>query len=150
MKTLTALSVPLISVIILLAALYAFRPSATGLSVYSPEGKQLVDADVTLSTKESEILPKDAVIEVWLDEKKASMPVSDFIIKTKQSYDIKKGNFSDLYYGDGFTGDHDYRLALSDFNLDRNVEKGEHIFRTRIIYRQKILYEKEKKIVIAN
>ncbi len=150
MKTLTLLSVPLVSILVLLSALYFLQPSATGLAVYSDVGEKEINADVTLTTKEGEVLPKDAIIEAEVDSQKASMTVQEFILKTGQPYEAKRGNFSSMYYGEGFSGNHQYILALSDFVLNRNIGRGEHTLRTRILYRNKVLYEKENKIVIAD
>ena len=78
------------------------------------------------------------------------MTINEFIKKTNQKYEIK--NVDDAakgFYGPGFTGDHTYNLTLGDFSIDRNIGIGEHVFLTRIIYRQQILYEKENRIMIS-
>jgi len=141
--------VPTFSVLLVVAVYFLLEPSTTGLVVYGPEeATKLVNADVTLSTKKGEIIPPGALVQIWIDGNKASMTIKDFIFKTGKEYSLDNGELFG-YTGKGFTGDHTYTLTLSDFPIDRNIEKGEHRFITRIIYRNQVLYEKENRIMIS-
>ncbi|MBD3163685.1 hypothetical protein GF323_00625 [Candidatus Woesearchaeota archaeon] len=150
-NNLISIMVP-VSSILIFAAVYLFmEPAATGLVIYEPnQSNKLVNADVILETKPMEVIPPNAFVEVQLDDRKARMRVADFIHSTGQEYTLEYGELADFgFYGDGFTGDFAYKLALADFDIDRNIEKGEHVFVTRIIYRQHVLYEKENRIMIS-
>ena len=97
-----------------------------------------------------EIIPKNAIVEVWIDDKQAEMTIEDFIMKTGQEYETKTSISDDgKYYGEGFTGNHFYQLELSDFDIDRNLGKGQHTFKVRIVSWRRVLYEKESNIVIS-
>lgn len=147
---LISILVPAFSVVFIIAAFIFIKPATTGLVIYEPNQSALVNADVILKTKSTEIIPPNAIIQVKIDDKQAHMAVSDFIKKAGGKYEIKTGNLTEFgYYGPGFTGDYTYNLTLENFNLNRNIGKGEHVFITQIIYRDTILYEKENKIMIS-
>lgn len=147
---LISIMVPTISVILIFLAFVFIKPTTTGLVVYAPNQSPLVNADVTLTTKSTEIIPPSAIIQVKIDDKKSQMTVAQFIKKTNQSFNLMKGNLSQFgYMGPGFTGDHTYKLTLEDFNINRNIGIGEHVFTTQIIFQGTILYEKENKIMIS-
>src|SRR3989338_2664847 len=115
-------AIPVLSVVVFLAVLYFTRPSITGLAVYNPETPSLVEADVTLKTTALEIIPGNAAIEVWLDDRKASMLVRDFIEKTSLPSEIAQGELPDIsYVGLGYTGNHVYTLPLSAFSIGRSL-----------------------------
>jgi hypothetical protein len=145
-----SIAVPTVSVILILLAFLFIKPSTTGLVIYGPNETAKVNADVTLKTTVSEIIPPDAIITVKVDDKKSQMSIAEFIKKTRQQYNITYGELPEFsFYGKGFTGDYTYTLTLADFNLDRDIGKGEHVFVTQIKYRDYILYEKENKIMIS-
>ena len=148
---LLSILVPVFSVLIIISAFFFIKPEVTGLVVAEPEeSTNLVNADVILTTKANEVIPPDAFIQIELDNKKAQMSIADFIKKTGKEYKIETGELPDFnFYGPGFTGDYAYNLTLADFNLDREIGKGEHKFITRIIYRTQILYEKQNNIIIS-
>lgn len=142
--------VPVFSILIFMGAYFFMEPATTGLVVYSENQSKLVNADVRLSTKESEVIPPNAIVEIQVDDKQAMMTVSQFIQKTGQEYDVRTGSLPEFdFHGKGFTGDHTYTLTLADFDIDRKIGKGEHKFITRITYRNKVLYEKENNIMIS-
>lgn len=140
---------PAVSVLIIALAYLFLEPATTGLVVLNPEGTaQLIEANVTLKTKEGEVLPPDAKVEVLLDKKKASMTLAQFIGTSGQPYEVKQGELSSVSWsGKGFTGNHIYVLPLSAFSLDRSVEAGQHIFKIRLLYRDMLLYEQESRIM---
>jgi hypothetical protein len=148
--SLISIIIPAASVMVFVLAFIFLKPETTGLAVYSPEGQKLVNADVILKTKSTEVIPPNAIVEVKIDDKKAEMYISDFIKKTGKEYEVKQVDDPEMgFYGAGFTGDHAYNLSLSDFNIDRSIGIGEHVFITRIIYRGKVLYEKQDKIMVS-
>ena len=148
--TLTSILVPTISLILIISAFLFIKPSTTGLTTFSPDESQNVNADISLSTKIGEVIPPNAIVEIWMDDRKAEMTISEFIARTGQESELAQGSIPDFnFQGTGYTGDHIYQLTLADFNIDRNIEKGQHTFLTRIIYRGKILYEKQNNIVIS-
>jgi hypothetical protein len=148
-RKIISIALPIISVAIILAASFFLEPEVTGLVIYDEGEEGKVNADVILSTKASEVIPVQAIVEVWLDEQMASMSIAQFIKKTGEEYEVAKGEMPEFKFsGYGFTGDHDYRLSLADFDLNREIGKGEHVFKTRIKYRDMVLYEKENRIMI--
>lgn len=148
---LISILLPIISVVVIISAFFFLRPDITGLAIYSSnETVKNVNADVILEIKAGEVLPPDAVIEISVDDNKAGMSIAEFIKKTGGKYEIQSGELAEFgFFGQGFTGDYTYKLSLADFNIDRNIGRGEHVFTTRIIYRNKILYEKENRIMIS-
>ena len=146
----TSFLVPTLSLILIISAFLFLKPSTTGLATFSPDESQNVNADISLSTKNGEVIPPNALVEIWIDDKKSEMKISEFIARTGQQYDLQQGSIPDFnFQGIGYTGEHTYKLTLADFNIDRNVHKGAHTFITRIVYREKILYEKQNNIVIS-
>ncbi len=148
---LISILVPVFSVLIIVSAVIFLKPDVTGLVIHEPGAiPQNVNADVTLKTKSNEVIPPNAIIEVQLDENKAGMYIKEFIEKTGKDYKIETGALEEFgFYGPGYTGDYIYSMELSEFDIDREIGVGEHIFTTRIIYRNQILYEKENRIMIA-
>jgi len=148
--TLTSILVPTISLILIISAFLFLKPATTGLTTFSPDESQNVNADISLSTKNGEVIPPSAVVEIWVDDKKAEMTISEFIARTGEESELEQGSIPDFnFQGIGYTGEHIYKLTLADFNIDRSIEKGQHTFITRIVYRGKTLYEKQNNIVIS-
>jgi hypothetical protein len=142
--------VPALSILMFLGVYFFLEPSTTGLAVHSENVSKLVNADVILTTSVNEIIPPDAIIEVVLDEQSNFMTINNFIMKTGGEYELERGELEEFgYYGNGFTGEYEYKLSLGDFDLNRDIGKGEHKFVTRIIYRGQTLYEKENNIMIS-
>ena len=78
------------------------------------------------------------------------MSIADFIKKTGKDYRIENGEITEFgFNGPGFTGDFTYNLTLADFNINREIGIGEHVFITRILYNRQVLYEKENRIMIS-
>ncbi len=144
-------AVPVASVLIFLSAYLFLDGGATGLVVHDSNlTEQMVDADVLFETREGEVIPPDALIEVWIDNRKDAMTVAEFIRRTGKEYEIKQGELLEFdFMGKGFSGNHLYNLTLADFDIDRNIGPGEHRFLTRIVYRGQLLYEKENHIMIS-
>ena len=142
-------AVPAVSVVLIALAYVFLQPATTGLVVLDPVGtSQLVDANVTLKTKEGEVLPPETKVEVLLDKKKASMTLAQFIGSSAQTYEVRQGELEFIHWsGKGFTGNHVYVLPLSAFSLDRSVGSGQHIFKIRLTYRETLLYEQESRIM---
>ena len=148
---LISILIPVFSILLFTGAYFFLDPSTTGLVIYEPnQTNKLVNADVILKTKPTEVIPADAIVEVSIDGKKAQMSIAEFIKKTGNDYKIEKGEIPDFnFYGLGFTGDYTYGLTLADFKIDRNIGIGEHTFITRIKYQNRVLYEKENNIMIS-
>jgi hypothetical protein len=150
-KKMISVLLPSFSIFIVMAALFFLKPTTTGLVIYEPnDTSKLVNADVLLKTKSNEVIPPNALVQVKIDDKKAEMLLSEFIKKTGQPYNVSSAEIPDIgFYGPGFTGEHTYNLTLADFKIDRNIGTGEHVFTTSIIYRGKVLYQKENRIMIS-
>ncbi len=148
---LISILVPTFSILIFLGAYFFLEPATTGLVVFEPnQSNRLVNANVILKTKSSEVIPPSAIIQIEINNKKAHMSIADFIKRTGREYTVDYGELPEFgFYGNGFTGDHTYNLTLADFSIDRNIGKGEHKFITKIIYLNKILYQKENNIMIS-
>jgi TusA-related sulfurtransferase len=151
MKKILSYLIPIASVVIFISAYFFLEPTTTGLVILEP-GRQdpLVNADVSLTTKQQEVIPPNAVIEVSINNNRASMSIAEFIKKTGAPSEIAYGELPEFnFYGKGFTGDHEYKLTLDSFDLNRNLAEGEHRFTTRIIYQGNILFEKQNSIMIS-
>ena len=134
--------IPVISVLLIASVYFIMEPETTGLVVNEAnQSNRLVDADVILSTKVNEVIPPNAIVEITLDNNKGEMTISDFIKRTGKEYKIENGELPDFgFYGAGFTGNFVYNLSLSEFNINRNIGVGQHVFITRIKYRGNVLY----------
>ncbi len=150
-KNIISVALPICSVFILLSAFYFLKPGVTGLAVYNPNStQQQVDAEVAFSTHQGEIIPANAVIEVWLDDQRSAMSVQQFIEKSGTAYELAEGVHEEIgFSGVGYTGDYTYVLSLSDFSLDRSIDSGDHTFTTKIMYQGKVLYERSNGVIIS-
>src|SRR3989338_6283374 len=106
---------PLASILVLIAAFLFIKPQVTGFVVQEPSGASLVNADVSLTTKEGEALPPDTIVEVAIDERKAAMTVQEFIRRSGLPYEIGMGPLESFGSGVGYTGNHSYNLTLAEF-----------------------------------
>lgn len=149
--TLTSILVPSISILLFISAFFFIEPATTGLVVYEPnQTNKLVNADVFLRTKSTEVIPPNALVQVEINNRKTHMSIADFIKKTGKDYRIENGEITEFgFNGPGFTGDFTYNLTLADFNINREIGIGEHVFITRILYNRQVLYEKENRIMIS-
>ena len=145
-----SIALPIVSVIIVIAAMYLIRPRMTGYIIMDDDsGEQLVNVDITLQTKEGEVIPPDGKVQVFIDDRKAEMSIVQFIQTSGEEYEIDDGEMPEFgFYGKGFTGDHEYSVNIDKFDIDTTIGKGEHIFITRIVYREYKLYERQYRIMI--
>lgn len=147
--------VPLISLIIIFSFLIFTKQteSPVGMAVLDidtiPENS--VTAKVTLKLSKNELIPENALVIVMLDDKKASMPIKQFIMLSNQPFNYTEGTLPIAdYEGYGYIGDYTYSIDLSNFDLETKVAAGNHKFTTKIVYKDMVLYEKETSFVIEN
>lgn len=139
---------PIISILLVAGFLIYSKPGITGQLILDP-GKRIIDADVVLTTRSSELVPENAEIVVAIDNQQRNMSIKDFISKTGSDfiYETKKEPKLD-YEGYGYTGNFTYRLNISQFNLNLTVKPGEHSIKTQIVFYNRTLYEKVEKVMI--
>ncbi len=135
---------PILTIIALISVAF-LNPNITGFAVKNTQEK--VSANVVILTDASVVLPKDALVEVSLDDKKASMSVKDFIEKNGSWYEIKNGAYPLInYYGEGYTGNHVYSLKLDAFNLGLIDNREVHNLSIVIYYKDKIVSQTTRDI----
>lgn len=144
---------PFISLIIIIGFFIFTKPTPTGMAVLdinsSPE--RTITAKVTLKLSKNELIPESALVIVMLDDRKASMPIKKFIEISKQPYNYIKGELDIVNYkGYGYVGDYTYSIDLENFDLDKKIFTGDHTFTTKIVYNNKVLYEKETIFTVEN
>ena len=152
-KLIISFALPVISLAIIASFLVFTKPATVGFTVVdaniTPLG-QTIDADVSLVTHPNELMPETVEIAIILDDRTASMTIKEFIEKTGQEYNYKEGKMEQLdYEGYGYIGNYTYKLPLSAFKLDRDVEPGSHVLKTQIKYNDLILFERENSVVIS-
>jgi len=146
---------PITSVLIIALFLIFAKPTTTGLTVLETDNANIseertLEADVVLKTKEKEILPENTLIVVTINDKSASMNIKDFIFLCDKEYDYEFGRLESIdYEGYGFTGNHTYKLGISNFDLDLKIILGTHSLTTKIVFEDKILYENIESIIIS-
>ncbi|QQG39179.1 MAG: hypothetical protein HYS32_01850 [Candidatus Woesearchaeota archaeon] len=135
MKKFLPYLIPVLSIVFIAAFLvYTDNPGVTGFAVLNNEYE--IDSSVKLKINANEVIPGDALMLVSLDDKEAGITVKDFIVKAG-------GEVQDEYKG-GVV----YSLTLKDFNLDNKLPKGEHILKTRLVYKGETISESENIIII--
>ena len=142
--------VPVISVVIIAFFIVLYKPEVTGMATLTDVSfdKQL-NARVSLSTSPTNLLPENAIITVSINNRTASMPVAEFIEKTKQDYTVIEGNNSALVYqGKGFIGNETYYLPLAGFDIDRILRFGTYTLRVKVYFNDFTISEVTELVVI--
>ena len=149
-KIIISILLPLFSIAAILLFVNITNNTITGSVVFNQNSTRYIDADVSLTTYPDEILPENAYIVITLDNSTSKMSVKEFIQRTGMGYDYTYGSVPAAnYLGRGYTGNYTYRLNLSQFNVNRKVGFGNHVFTTSIIYKGTILSERAKTIFVG-
>lgn len=142
--------IPYVLPIITLFGLVVFaflNPNITGFTVGNDVPDGVINITIIIYTSQGLILPWNATVTVYLDDKNASMGVERFIKQNGSLYEYKQGKLPEINYdGFGYTGYHDYFLDLSYFGLGQASSKNEHDLRVVITYGDKVISEYSKKI----
>ncbi len=145
--------VPFFSILIIIGFFIFTKPTPTGMTVLDINAttERTITAKVTLKLSKNELIPESALVIVMLDDRKASMPIKKFIEISKQPYNYTKNTLPLAdYEGYGYIGDYMYSIELSNFDLNTKVLTGDHTFTTKIVYNNKVLYEKETIFTVEN
>ena len=140
---------PLISVI--LVAVVLLRPDITGLIVGGGiQGETIKHLSGKIKiTISKDIIPKDSVITVFLNNQSSSMPIREFIDKTGEEYEFRYGRIPEIgYEGYGYAGKHSYTLNLSEFGLDLNLKPGNYTLVTEISYENFVISTTAEEIIV--
>ena len=122
------------------------RPEITGFAV-APAG--IVNADIKVTTADGVVIPVDSVVEARIGDEVSSMPVSVFISKSGEPYELSEGHVPEIYYtGPGYTGNHTYIVPISVFNLTRKLNRGVNMLNVKIIYNGLVVSETETEVII--
>lgn len=145
--------VPVLSLLTIMGFFFFTKPTPTGMAILdinsSPD--MSITAKVTLKLSKNELIPENALVIVTLDDRETSMPIKKFIELSNQPYNYTKGTLDIANYeGYGYIGDYTYSIDLSNFDFDTKVIAGDHTFTTKIIYKEKVLYEKEALFTVKN
>jgi hypothetical protein len=139
-----SLVLPVLSLAII--SLVFLRPGITGYVVV-PGG--MVNADVEVSTADGIVIPLDSTIQVSLGERCSSMPISSFIERSGEPFEISRGEVPVIgYIGPGYTGNYTYRMPISHFNLSLEIGPGIHRIWVRIIYNGTVISEDEEEVLV--
>ncbi len=147
--------VPILSLIIF-ATIFTFTkptlgPTGMAVSDINPTDERTVTAKVTLKLSKNELIPKDSLVMVSLDDREASIPIKEFIKISNEPYEYAQGTLEIAdYEGYGYIGDYTYSIDIENFNLDTKVLTGEHTFTTKIVYNNHVLYKKETTFTVEN
>lgn len=128
------------------------NPNITGYVVGGDrETNDFVNATINIFTSEGVVLPADATIIVYLDDRSASMSVDRFIKLTGGRYDYRDGELPQINYsGLGYTGNHNYLLKLSDFGLGEVSFRSSHDLKVIVIYNGKVISESSDNVKRTN
>mgnify|MGYP001559786923 CR=1 FL=1 len=142
--------IPYILPIITLFGLLVFaflNPNITGFTVSNEVHNDVINATISIYTSQGLILPWNATVIVYLDDKNASMGVERFIKQSGGQYDYKQGRLPEInYIGPGYTGNHNYFLELSDFGLGEISPKSVHILKIVVTYNDIVISESSSKV----
>jgi len=139
---------PLISIAIVLFLLMG--PDITGFIVAGgPPQESEISAKVAVTINEDSFIPENALVTVYLDDRKASMPFSNFVTRTGSAYNRLKEQVTKINYdGYGYGGPYTYALDVSEFDLDTKVGSGEHELVIEVSYGDYIMSSNSQKITI--
>lgn len=129
--------------------IFAFlNPNITGFAVGGDqEAKDVVNATIKIFTSQGVVLPRDATVIVYLDDKSAFMSVDKFISLSNSRYDYKNGRLPQIDYdGPGYTGNYNYYLAISEFGLGEVAFRPTHDLRVIVMYGGKVISESSQKV----
>lgn len=135
---------PIISIIVLFG-IVAINPSITGFAVKNVMDK--VSGNVVVFTDSNVVLPLDSMVSIGLDNRTITLSLKQFIEKNGSWYEIKSGYYPEIgYYGEGFSGNHNYALSLESLGLGIVDNKEAHDLNIRIVYKDKIITQNSQKI----
>ena len=138
-KELLPYLLPIVTLIGLVIFAFA-NPQITGFAV--KELNDQVSAKVVIFTDSNVVVPKDSTVEVLLDDKLGVMSLENFIKKNGSWYELKNGGFPSInFYGEGYTGNHNYALDISEFNIGTVENKDVHTLKVRVMYNSKVISE---------
>jgi len=134
MKRFLPYLVPVISVFLIIGLfLFLDDSNITGFTIANP-GTYVINSEVKLEILEDQTIPGDALIVVNIDDREASMQISEFIVKAG-------GEEKENYEGESL-----YVLQLSDFDIDNEVSKGNYVLGTRLEYQGGLISESSTEI----
>ncbi|MBI2670500.1 hypothetical protein HYX18_00770 [Candidatus Woesearchaeota archaeon] len=135
---------PILSLIVLFA-IFSFNPGITGFAV--KDVKERVSGNVVIFTDSNVVIPLNSIVEVSLDEKTSAIALKDFIDKNGSWYETKTGSLPDIgYYGEGYSGNHNYALSLESLNLGAVENKEFHTIKIRVLFNGKIISETTQEV----
>jgi len=138
MKRFLPYLLPVISIIFLIGSILFLdnNNGVTGFTI-ADTGKYPVNSDVRLEILEGQTIPGDALIVVSLDNREASMKISDFVVKAGGE---EKENYE---------GKATFALGLSEFNIDNKVEKGNHAVGVKLVYKDSVIFESNSEVDVG-
>ncbi len=133
---------------ILAVVVFLLRPDVTGFVTARTPVSELV-ANISILINQDGFVPEDAVITVYLDDRSASMPFSEFVKKAGSGHNMIYGNVPAIgYEGKGYGGIYNYALEISAFGIDTVVASGEHTLKMEVSYDGRIISQNTQTITV--
>lgn len=125
---------PILSVLVLIV-IFLIDPAITGFATR----ESILNVDVVLRTEEGEFLPRDAIVLVSLGDEVREIMVEEFINKSGGKFEL---------LDEGYSGDYEYKLDISEFGLDNTLERGEYVLKIDVVYGDIVLSSDERTIEV--
>lgn len=136
---------PVITIVaVVILSLWYFNGDNNTAGFAVLENMDQVTSKIRVELNDMVVIPKGALVEVRLDNVRASMTLEEFITKTGKEFEIKDGaNPLIEYWGEGYTGNYVYELDLSDFGIVNVKEKDNHLLTIRVSYGDKVISQSQ-------
>jgi hypothetical protein len=129
MRKKISIALPVITIAVLF--LFLLRPEMTGFVTITGD---VPEAKIKVTITEGVFIPENSTVYVITGQEISGMPISVFIEKSSEPHDLVEGQVPEIgYKGLGYTGNHNYIVPISEFNLSDKI-KGENIIEVKILY----------------
>ncbi|RLI98490.1 MAG: hypothetical protein DRO99_00590 [Candidatus Aenigmatarchaeota archaeon] len=127
------------AITLIAAAFFLAGPGITGM-VTAPTGVGEVTAKIRISTSPDKVIPAGSVIIVTLNDSSKSMPIEEFINLSGEPSERRDGKLPSIkYYGEGYTGTHNYTVDISDLGIRTRLPAGDYVLRTEVVYGSSVI-----------
>lgn len=136
MKRFLPYLLPVISIVFLISLFLTLDDTSSPTGFVVADGNRYsVNSEVKLEIFEGEKMYGDALMVVSLDDREASMKISDFVVKAG-------GELKEVYEGEAL-----YVLQISDFDIDNTLEEGEHTLSIKLVYNGNVISSSSSQII---
>jgi hypothetical protein len=138
---------PVATLLLLSVALF-LQPKIGGITGFAVLGSPDLSAvKISLSTKQGETLPEDAVVSIKLGQQEKSMTAAEFVRLSGQDYEESPMLGSAERFG--FVGDHDYAVSLDRLGFSPAGLGGSPLLEVTVGYKDAVLYHEQRPLSLS-